>query len=410
MTEFVTSKFFGWRVVAAAFALAVLGWGIGFYGPPVYLLAVHEERGWPVALISAAVTLHYLCGAAVITQLPKLYKRFGLPAVTRAGSLLAVLGVIGWSVAVQPWQLLLATLLSGGGWVTMGAAAINAIIAPWFVRLRPRALSMAYNGASIGGVVFSPLWMFLIGRIGFPHAAMLVGVVTVAIVWWMSFTIFRHTPASLSLVADGVAGEVAAVAANANPPLPGRALWRSFAFRTLAAAMALGLVAQVGLLAHLLSLIVPVLGNDQAGLLLGGATACAIAGRTMCGWLMPPEGDRRLIAIASYAVQFVGVAVLLVSGLSEVWLIVLGVLLFGIGIGNATSLPPLIAQMEFAREDTQRVVPLVVAIAQASYAFAPLGFGLLRGVAGAAEGEVVLAGAMVVMGLAMGAYWWGRRV
>ena len=37
--------FFGWRVVGAAFVLAVLGWGIGFYGPPIYLQAVQENRG-----------------------------------------------------------------------------------------------------------------------------------------------------------------------------------------------------------------------------------------------------------------------------------------------------------------------------------------------------------------------------
>ncbi|EGH19353.1 major facilitator superfamily protein 42, partial [Pseudomonas savastanoi pv. glycinea str. race 4] len=35
--------------------------------------------------------------------------------------------------------------------VTMGAAAVNATISPWFVSKRPGALAMAYNGASIGG-------------------------------------------------------------------------------------------------------------------------------------------------------------------------------------------------------------------------------------------------------------------
>ena len=51
-------------------------------------------------------------------------------------------------------------------------------------------------------------------------------------------------------------------------------------------------------------------------------------------------------------------------------------MLFGAGIGNATSLPPLIAQSEFARDVAR--VPLIVAIAQAAYAFAPAIFGALR--------------------------------
>jgi hypothetical protein len=29
--------YFGWKIVGAAFVLAVFGWGIGFYGPSVFL-------------------------------------------------------------------------------------------------------------------------------------------------------------------------------------------------------------------------------------------------------------------------------------------------------------------------------------------------------------------------------------
>ena len=89
-------------------------------------------------------------------------------------------------------------------------------------------------------------------------------------------------------------------------PLPGAALWRDAAFLTLAAGMALGLFAQIGLIAHLFSLLVPALGAQAAGLAMGGATAAAIAGRTLVGWLMPAGADRRLVACASYVVQIAG--------------------------------------------------------------------------------------------------------
>jgi hypothetical protein len=41
-------------------------------------------------------------------------------------------------------------------------------------------------------------------------------------------------------------------------------------------------------------------------------------------------------------------------------------------------LPPLIAQVEFAKEEVQRVVALVVAISQGAYAFAPATLGLIH--------------------------------
>jgi len=39
----------------------------------------------------------------------------------------------------------------------MTSSAINAILAPWFVRKRGVALSLALTGASFGGIAFVPL-------------------------------------------------------------------------------------------------------------------------------------------------------------------------------------------------------------------------------------------------------------
>jgi len=35
------ARFYGWRVVGAAFVLAIFGLGMGFHGPAIYLHAVH---------------------------------------------------------------------------------------------------------------------------------------------------------------------------------------------------------------------------------------------------------------------------------------------------------------------------------------------------------------------------------
>ena len=61
-------------------------------------------------------------------------------------------------------------------------------------------------------------------------------------------------------------------------------------------------------------------------------------------------------------------------------LLTFGCVLFGLGIGNLTSLPPLIVQKEFNREDGVTVVALIVAINQAVFAFAPVIVGALRDV------------------------------
>ena len=56
----------GSRVVWTAFVVAVFGWGVGFYGPGIYLVALHRSHGWPIATISLAITAHFLAGALLI--------------------------------------------------------------------------------------------------------------------------------------------------------------------------------------------------------------------------------------------------------------------------------------------------------------------------------------------------------
>ena len=375
-----TKTFYGWRIVAAVFVLATFGWGLGFYGPPVYLHAVREARGWSLAIVSTGVTVHFLFGAIVVANLPRLYKRFGVATVTKVGSVALATGITGWALAREPWQFFAATLLSGGGWVTMGAGAVNAIIAPWFARTRPMALSSAYNGSSVGGIVFSPLWVASIGLLGFPTASLVIGTAMIVTIWILSDAYYSKTPDKMGLNADGdVCGfVVGSVTLPSARPLPGKQLWMDWRFVTLAVGMALGLFAQIGLLTHLFSLLVPPLGAQIAGFAAGAATTAAIVGRTLVGWLMPVGADRRLFGCSSYLVQILGSLAFLFAAGENVPLLLLGVILFGAGIGNATSLPPLIAQVEFVKEDVVRVVPLIVAIGQATYAFAPAAFGLIQ--------------------------------
>jgi len=411
------ARFYGWRVVGAAFVLAIFGLGMGFHGPAIYLHAVHEKTGWPLSLISMAVTVHFLVGAIVVANLPALYRRFGIPAVTKAGALILAAGILGWALAAAPWQLFAASLLSGAGWIAMGVAAVNAIVSPWFVRGRPAALAMAYNGGNLGGVVFSPLWAMTIGLFGFPAAAAAIVSVMALTMWVLSDQVFSRTPQGMGMRPDGD-GDTAphpSVTSPAARPLPGSMLWRDRQFLTLAAGMALGLFAQIGLIVHLFSLLVPALGESQAGLAMALITAMAIAGRTLIGWALPAGTDWRLVAAVSYAVQIAGSLTLLGAAGTSIPLLYLGIVLFGLGFGNGTWLPPLIAQVEFVPDEVARVVALIVAVAQGSYAFAPAIFGLIRDwnalatSADSGAAPVLFGGAALVQGLAIAAFLAGRR-
>src|SRR5437763_562227 len=90
---------FAWKVVWAAFAVAVFSWGVGFYGPSVFLQTLHVERGWPISAISTAISLHFLFSAGLIVYLPEAHRRFGIATVTQAGVALAAAGIFAWANA-----------------------------------------------------------------------------------------------------------------------------------------------------------------------------------------------------------------------------------------------------------------------------------------------------------------------
>ncbi|WLH60760.1 MFS transporter [Pseudomonas sp. FP2300] len=402
------TRFFGKTVLTCTFILAMIGWGIGFYGPPIYMQAVMERTGWPIAQVSTAVTLHFLSGTIVIANLPRLYARFGIPAITLLGSIVLGIGVNIWAQADQLWMLYAGAVCSGIGWVTLGAAAVNTLIAPWYVKDRPKALGKAYNGASLGGVIFSPLWVLLIERFGFAMAALVISVIAVLLIGALAFLVFSKSPQSLGQHPDNAdQPEPLPISASATPWSTMQTL-RSARFRSLAAGMSLGLFAQIGLIAHLYSILVGRMGAHDASFAMGLATASAMGGRYVAARLMIQGMNRRQLACLGYAIQVLGTLMLLGLDLhpTVAWI---AVALIGSGIGNATSLPPLIAQAEFSREQTARVIALMVAISQATYAFAPALFGLLRSAftdQNHAIGAVVT-GAVVVQVLAILSFYRG---
>jgi predicted MFS family arabinose efflux permease len=380
-----------WSVVWAAFVVAMFGWGVGFYGPGVYLAALHRSRHWPIAAISLAITAHFLVSAILIVALPQAYRRFGAGSVTMGGALCTAAGAIAWTSAPQIWLLVPALLLSGAGWSAMSGAALNLIVAPWFEKDRPKAISMAFNGASVGGLLFTPLWTLLIAHNGLAAAGLAVAVATLAVICPLAWIVLRSTSGS--------------AVSKHEPPSPHRTLLAQSRFLTMSAAFALGLFVQIGLFAHLIARLEPAFGATIAALAISLATLCAVLGRTLMGWLLGTH-DGRLAAAANLLMQAVG-SLLLAFGEGMAPL-ALGCVLFGLGVGNLTSLPPLIAQHEYRPADVGAVVAMVTAINQAVFAFAPAIFGGMRDMTGAYV-EVFLAGA-VLQTVAAGIVVAGRRV
>ena len=366
----------GWKVVACAFLIAVFGWGFGFYRIGVFLAELVERHGWATSSVASAVTVLYLVGAVLIAFVGNAFERFGPRRVVLAGIAAMGAAAIGLTWITHPWQLYVVFPLMAVGWAAMSGAALNLIVAPWFERRRGLAISIAFNGAAVGGVLLVPALVFLIGRIGFKAAvcslvAVMVGVLTPLVLW-----LLVRGPEVLGLAPDGdpaaprAPGKTAGGGARQT-----RDFMRTWHFWSVALPFALGLTAQISIIIHQVSFLKPTLGTEGAAWAVSLTSVCAVLGRLAVGSFVD-RVNRRAVIAGNFLLQAMSI-VLMLSGSGPVLLYV-ACAMFGLGVGNTTSLPSVIVQAEFPKAAFAQVVSTIIAINQFTYSFGPGLLGWLR--------------------------------
>ena len=161
MHDETSPRYAGWRVVLACFLLALSIFGFALYGQGIYLVELQRLNGWPASLISGAITLSLLIGNVIVIFTDEIVARLGLKRLVLAGiaSLAGSMALLAFASA--PWTLYAAFALMSLGWVGMGTVIISAVVGSWFVKRRGLAISLAFLGASSGGVIVAPLLVLL---------------------------------------------------------------------------------------------------------------------------------------------------------------------------------------------------------------------------------------------------------
>jgi MFS family permease len=368
----------GWLVLAAAFLVALYGFGLGFYGPGIYLVALNSLHGWSVDELSSAITTYYVLGATLLFfWVGQLFDRHGARKMVVVGTVAMACGTVLLALVTRPWQVYAAFVLMSAGWATMSGAAINIIVAPWFDRRRGLALSWALNGASAGGIIIVPLLTFLIAGFGFAVAIASVSGSMLAILIPVAILVLRPRRADEY---DPMEGPVDPDKSGITSPVEPSAfrltkVLSSGVFISISIPFALGLTAQVGFLTHQIAFLAPTIGTVAAGWAVSLTTSAAVLGRIATGYIAD-RFDRRAVACVNFIVQMLGMAMLARARTPA--MLYLGCVLFGLGVGNTTSLPGLLVQQDFPKQHFARIISLVVAINQFSFAFGPSLLGQLE--------------------------------
>ncbi|MEV6690324.1 MFS transporter [Micromonospora sp. NPDC051196] len=187
-----------WLVAAVAF-VALVG-AAGFRATPSVLLhPLHAEFRWPLATISAAVSVNLLLYGLTAPFAAALMDRFGIRRVVAAALTMVAAGSGLTVFMTASWQLIAVWgVLVGLGTGSMALAFVATVTGRWFVHRRGLVTGVLTAGGAAGQLVFLPLLAMLVDAYGWRSAALVVAGAALLVVP-LVLCLLREHPADLGL-------------------------------------------------------------------------------------------------------------------------------------------------------------------------------------------------------------------
>ncbi|MCA8114902.1 MFS transporter [Burkholderia cepacia] len=384
--------FYGWYVVAAAFAVTFVGFGSA-YTFSAFVESLQRDfaasRGQISLVFSLAGFLYF--GFGIVSG--PLADRFGSRRLAVAGMLLTGAGLAAAGAAHTLLQVYVAYGLGVGFGV--GCAYVPAVgaVQRWFVRRRGFASGLAVAGIGVGTLVMPPLASTLIAQVGWRGAYFTLAVIAVVIGAGMSLLIENdprgrgllpdgeaaHEPGGGAQVAGRGAGAPVSAAARRQPVAAsapaGATVREAVMSRPFASLYAACLACSFGVFVPFVHLVPYALDHgvapSTAVLLLGAIGVGSTAGRFFLGGLADRFGRR-----ASLLAMFAGMAVALVAwaGAGTVATLAAFALVFGVFYGGWVAVLPAVVMDYFGGRNVSGIIGVL---------YTSVAFGTLIGPAAA---------------------------
>jgi MFS family permease len=335
--------FYGWFVVAAAFAVTFIAFGSA-YTFSAFFEPLQKDFGASRGSISFVFSLAGFLYFGLGLVSGPLADRYGARPLAIVGMLLVGAGLALAGAARSLAEVYIAYSVGIGLGVGLAYVPVIAAVQKWFVRRRGLASGLAVTGIGVGTLLMPPLASLLIGAFGWRQTYLIFGALAAVIGIGMALLI-EDDPRRRGLQPDGegLPGTSPVAAGPAGVTI--REAIRSSAFRSLYAAC---LICSFGVFVPFVHLTPYALdrgiGPMAASVLLGLVGAGSTAGRLVLGGLADRMGRARFL-LAMYVGMALAMAVWAVAA-SLVPLIAFA-LVFGLFYGGWVAVLPSVVMDRF---------------------------------------------------------------
>jgi MFS family permease len=345
--------FYGWYVVAAAFAVTFLGFGCA-YTFSAFVESLQRDFGasrGSVALVFSLAGFLYF-GLGVVSG--PLADRFGSRRLAVAGMILTGLGLAAASAARTLPEVYAAYGLGVG--LGVGCAYVPAIgaVQRWFVRRRGFASGLAVSGIGVGTLVMPPLASFFIETLGWRGAYLALGALAAVVGGGLALLI-ENDPHSRGLGPDGDPPSRAQSAQREGATV-GEAI-RSRRFISLYAAC---LICSFGVFVPFVHLVPYARDHGvapaSAVLLLGVIGVGSTAGRFFLGGLADRIG-RQPSLLLMFAGMALALAVWVIA--TNIWSLTAFAFVFGVFYGGWVAVLPAVVMDYFGGRNVSGIIGIL---------------------------------------------------
>lgn len=392
--------FYGWFVVAAAFAVTFVGFGCA-YTFSAFVEPLQKDfaasRGSVSLVFSLAGFLYF--GLGVVSG--PLADRFGSRVLAVGGMLLTGAGLAAASFATTLTEVYAAYGLGVG--LGVGCSYVPALgaVQRWFVRRRGFASGLAVSGIGVGTLAMPPLASFLVQTMGWRDAYLILGCLAAVLGGGLALLI-ENDPRDRGLGPDGdpLRTDVPSIRPQG---VSVRAAIISRRFIGLYAACLIGSFGLFIPLAHLVPYAVDHgLPPSSSVLLLGMIGVGSTAGRFFLGGLADRMGRQRALLL-----MFAGMAASLVMWLFSTgfWGLSAFAFVFGVFYGGYVAVLPALVMDYFGGRNVSGIIGVLytsvafgtlIGPSAAGFAF-DLGHSYTLPILASIAGNAVAAGIMLAM-------------
>ena len=374
---------YGWVVVVAGFIITMIVYGIN-YSLAVLFKPLLQSFQWGRGQTSLIWAANWMTFSVLALLIGPLTDRFGARKTMLAGSFLFSLGILFSSQATSLLHLLFLFGMLGSVGLVSTLMPLAVTVIRWFDKRQGLALGLSQS-FNTGTFVISPLAAWLVTSYGWQQAFLVLGVL--ALITVVPLTLLIREPHGIAVTVPN-----GSLVPDSSQDFHLRQAIRTRAFWSLKL-MALGCcISHSFLLLHLVNYL-----TDQgftishAAMLFGLLGLASTAGRIANGFCADFYGVKPAVAGFLF-IQGLGVLLFLHS--NQLWLLYLGIVIWGMAQGGPMTCYPMLYRKYFGNT-------YLATVMGGLYAAAGLGMalgGLLAGVIYDVTGGYQLSFAISVVG------------